>query len=162
MSSPLPPSVSSLLSREELPSLRPQKSYLPLANDIERLDLPIPVLGILHLLNDDIDAAHTLVQSDESNQTSNLIHAILHRREGDYWNSKWWLSRIDHPFLTSFYKNTNDAKQFVDQVESLLDGKGSVTPCGAQRKMADLKQKQWDEMTTLAKWILEQYNIPTS
>ncbi|KAK0491567.1 hypothetical protein IW261DRAFT_1438353, partial [Armillaria novae-zelandiae] len=30
-------------------------------------------------------------QSDDGNLTSNYLHAQLHRREGDYWNSKWWL-----------------------------------------------------------------------
>lgn len=41
----------------------------------------------MHLCNDDIENAHDLAQAHEENMTANLCHAILHRREQDYWNS---------------------------------------------------------------------------
>jgi len=49
------------------------------------------------LYHDHHDAAHDLVQ-DLSDRDGALIHAILHRREPDYWNAKYWFRRIDvHP-----------------------------------------------------------------
>lgn len=42
----------------------------------------------LHLANDDIYACHDIAQASEGDPTADLMHATLHRREGDYWNSK--------------------------------------------------------------------------
>ena len=54
----------------------------------------------MHLLNDDIDNAHNLAQAHEESQTANLTHAILHRREGDYWNS---VAFFNIPKRSKFY-----------------------------------------------------------
>lgn len=53
--------------------------------------------AVAFLYNDHHDEAHDLVQ-DLSCQDGCLIHAILHRREPDYWNAKYWFRRCsDHP-----------------------------------------------------------------
>ncbi len=52
--------------------------------------------GLL-LWNDDLDAAHPLTQSDES-QTGSFWHAIIHRREADFSNANYWWNRTgNHP-----------------------------------------------------------------
>ena len=52
--------------------------------------------GLL-LWNDDLDGAHALIQ-DLPDQTAAFWHAILHRREGDYGNARYWWARTgDHP-----------------------------------------------------------------
>ncbi|MGQ2966671.1 hypothetical protein [Methylophilus sp.] len=40
----------------------------------------------------DWDAAHNIAQ-DYSDHTANWIHAVLHKVEGDVWNSKYWYGR---------------------------------------------------------------------
>lgn len=40
----------------------------------------------------DWDAAHKIAQ-DYSDATANWIHAVLHKVEGDTWNSKYWYGR---------------------------------------------------------------------
>lgn len=40
----------------------------------------------------DWDAAHQIAQ-DYSDSTANWIHAVLHKIEGDAWNSKYWYAR---------------------------------------------------------------------
>ena len=53
------------------------------------------------LYHDHHDLAHDLVQ-DLACQEGVLIHAILHRREPDYWNAKYWFRRVtDHPIYRS-------------------------------------------------------------
>lgn len=53
------------------------------------------------LYHDHHDLAHDLVQ-DLACQEGVLIHAILHRREPDYWNAKYWFRRVtDHPMYRS-------------------------------------------------------------
>lgn len=49
------------------------------------------------LYHDHSDAAHDLV-ADRTDPTAALIHGILHRREPDFWNAKYWFRRCDmHP-----------------------------------------------------------------
>lgn len=43
-------------------------------------------------LDGDWDAAHKIAQ-DYSDTTANWIHAVLHKIEGDVWNSKYWYAR---------------------------------------------------------------------
>lgn len=58
----------------------------------------------LHLLYDDLDGSHSLSQTIEGrgkNQNGDYWHAIMHRREPDYGNAKYWFRRVGpHPVLT--------------------------------------------------------------
>ena len=40
----------------------------------------------------DWDGAHNIAQ-DYSDSTANWIHAVLHKIEGDAWNSKYWYAK---------------------------------------------------------------------
>jgi hypothetical protein len=52
--------------------------------------------GLL-LWNDDLDAAHPIVQDIET-PTGSFWHAIIHRREGDFSNARYWWNRVgSHP-----------------------------------------------------------------
>ncbi|WP_010587408.1 hypothetical protein [Schlesneria paludicola] len=55
----------------------------------------------LHLMNEDFDASHACSQSIEgmgANRTGDYWHAILHRREPDYGNAKYWFRHVGrHP-----------------------------------------------------------------
>jgi hypothetical protein len=78
-----------LLARQPYPPLCPKSVYDPsLTQDIKTLDASPLVRAVLHLANDDIEGCHVIVQDMEGQRTANLLHATLHRREGDYWNSK--------------------------------------------------------------------------
>lgn len=53
--------------------------------------------GLVLLWHDHFDAAHEIVQHLETADAS-YVHAILHRREPDYSNSKYWFRRVrQHP-----------------------------------------------------------------
>ncbi len=43
-------------------------------------------------LDGDWDASHKIAQ-DYSDHTANWIHAVLHKIEGDVWNSNYWYAR---------------------------------------------------------------------
>jgi hypothetical protein len=52
--------------------------------------------GLL-LWNDDLDRAHPIVQDIETS-TGSFWHAIIHRREGDFSNARYWWARTGaHP-----------------------------------------------------------------
>ncbi|MCA9247708.1 MAG: hypothetical protein KDA42_11345 [Planctomycetales bacterium] len=56
-------------------------------------------LGGLWLLYDFLDESHTISQGVETRDGS-FWHGIMHRREGDFSNSKYWFRRVgDHPLF---------------------------------------------------------------
>ena len=48
----------------------------------------------LWVLADDLDRAHTICQAVETPHGA-AWHAVVHRREGDFWNSKYWWHRAE-------------------------------------------------------------------
>jgi hypothetical protein len=59
------------------------------------IDQPSPLessvtTGILYLWHDHWKAAHEIAQSQEGEADHDLLHAIVHRREGDFSNAQYW------------------------------------------------------------------------
>ncbi|BEI88331.1 uncharacterized protein CcaverHIS019_0110490 [Cutaneotrichosporon cavernicola] len=77
------------LFARDLPPLEPEKPWdATLKQHIAALPEHRYVVAALHLANDDIYACHDIVQVDEGEPTADLMHALVHRREGDPFNSK--------------------------------------------------------------------------
>ncbi len=56
------------------------------------------LLGLALCWHDQWDAAHNAVQAHEGDRECDYVHAILHRREGDRGNCKYWLGAVgEHP-----------------------------------------------------------------
>lgn len=62
----------------------------------------------------DWEAAHNIAQ-DMYGAAGSLIHAYLHRVEGDRWNAGYWYDRAGKPF-----PKTTLEQEFETLVESLL------------------------------------------
>jgi hypothetical protein len=46
----------------------------------------------------DWDKSHRIVQQDEVDAMACWIHAVLHKIEGDAWNSRYWYARTSHRY----------------------------------------------------------------
>ncbi len=83
---------------------------------------PACVAG-LWLLAGDLDRSHTISQGIDSSDGS-YWHGIMHRREGDYFNAKYWMRRTSgHPVTQELQRRTpqyRDELAFVDDVERAM------------------------------------------
>lgn len=60
-------------------------------------------------------AAHEIVQADAGDTTACRIHAVLHKIEGDAWNSRYWYARTSHR-----YEDWNDASAELQAIRTEL------------------------------------------
>jgi hypothetical protein len=89
------------LSQKLLPSTRlaqpPHHSTFPkLTGAIADLSLHPTIETVLHMLNSDLPSAHFLVRRMQAPPAVEgmLLHGILHRAEGDFDNSRAWISDV--------------------------------------------------------------------
>lgn len=113
MTVPIPPDspFARLLSEERLMALgpgRPNDAARPLLDALESPSAFAPhsitdramaraCLAGIWLYHDFLDESHRISQ-DIATPTGSYWHGILHRREPDSWNSKYWFDRVGrHP-----------------------------------------------------------------
>lgn len=109
---------------------------------VQRIEAVPEVLAGLWLYVDDLDRSHTISQ-DIHSPTGSYWHAIMHRREGDFWNSKYWFHKVgDHPVIGLL---GYDPSVFVDQCES-----------DQGRNAAELVEIQRQEWKALFDWSLKE------
>jgi hypothetical protein len=91
------------------------------------------------LLHDFLDESHTISQGIET-PSGSYWHAIMHRREGDFWNSKYWYRRVgQHPVLSEIAE-VFDPMAFVDACEAAVKGRGDRERC------LDIQQREWERL----------------
>jgi hypothetical protein len=92
---------------------------------IAALDAPPAVRSALHLWNDSLSRCHALAQ-DIADATGSCLHGVMHRREPDYANAKYWFRQVGaHPIFP-------DVLRAAEGVEALRTA--AWDPC----KMVDL------------------------
>lgn len=78
------------------------------------------VLSGLWLRHDYLDESHRLSQ-DINTPSGSYWHAIMHRREGDFWNSKYWLNKCrGHPALGLISRHAADIINAAPASKDLL------------------------------------------
>jgi hypothetical protein len=100
---------------QAMATLRAQNGRPDAVAWVENIEASAPAKAILWLYVDAIDRAHDLVQ-DMDTHTGAHLHAIVHRREGDFSNSKYWYARVGRQLPAGF-----EARGFVDRCEAAGD-----------------------------------------
>ena len=139
--------VQKLETRDPLPPLAPSEEWdSELTHRIETISLETLFDGQsikdstmgdalqsgLLLWNDALEASHTISQGIES-RTGSYWHGIMHRREPDYSNAKYWFRRVGaHPtfpalreralvLLQSGSTGSDSLADYVEAIEKIED-----------------------------------------
>ena len=73
-------------------------------------------IAVQAALNGDWDKSHHIAQS-YSDISANWIHAVLHKIEGDVWNSKYWYARTNGKKFEDF----SDANEELIAIQNSLE-----------------------------------------
>ncbi len=123
----------------------------------------ILVQGISLLWHDHWNRAHEIAQSREGASDFDLLHAILHRREGDFGNSGYWFRAAGkHPCYLILERRLAEAE---GGLQAVLPGKSRWTAeafldrvrtgvNGSDETKATLMRAQAEEFRAYAEWLL--------
>ena len=91
--------LAAVLLPERLMELGPGTPNEPMRAKIAALKLPPACMAGVWLYHDFLDESHTISQ-ELDDATGSYWHAIMHRREPDAANSKYWFQKVgEHPVL---------------------------------------------------------------
>ncbi|MDA0708743.1 MAG: hypothetical protein O3B73_00870 [bacterium] len=77
-------------------------------------------ISAVWLYHNFLDRSHTISQGILS-QTGSYWHGIMHRREPDFSNSKYWFRKVgDHPLFEDLNKEASAAAQEVEHAPNFL------------------------------------------
>lgn len=71
-------------------------------------------IAVKAALDGDWDKSHKIAQ-DYSDVMANWLHAVLHKIEGDVWNSKYWYARTNG-------KGYEDFADAIEELQVILKG----------------------------------------
>ena len=73
-------------------------------------------IAVQAALDGDWDKSHNIAQ-EYSEDTANWIHAVLHKIEGDEWNSKYWYARTAGKKFEVFSDANEELKAIQDSLK---------------------------------------------
>lgn len=113
--------------------------------------------ALVYLWHDHWDEAHNLAQAHEGDPDCDLVHALLHRREGDSGNSRYWFGEVgEHPAYTDIAADVAQVLSGSPWEHKLLKG-GLWQPAAfviavcSQPQDPDLVRVQAAEMLAIAR-----------
>lgn len=161
----LPDSIQALVDQAPPPELGPGTPDKNIAEQLENreptslfpdraevdLDFAKCCLAGLFLKNNQLDPAHVLSQEVDIKEGS-FWHGIIHRREGDFGNAKYWFGRVGpHPVMEKlkqeFGADYESPQAFVDACANASDA--SDLPA---RRCLEIQQAEWELLFQHCYW----------
>jgi hypothetical protein len=141
---PLGPGTPNRAVRPALAALTAEAILAP--HPIRDGDMARACLAGLWLYHDFLDESHTISQ-DVATTTGSYWHAVMHRREPDAGNSKYWWRRVGaHPVLGQLRERSPEVgyrftspEEFVDFCERVR-GTGGADEGAAER----VQRREWE------------------
>ncbi len=138
-----------------LNKIRSQIANLSIKDDAARMSA---LSALIHLWHDYWNEAHEITQRNEGHPDCDLVHALVHRREGDLSNTQYWLSQIGtHPAYAGIAKNLADKKTVPEKANDFIqngiwNALAFAREVVAHPRDSQLKQIQAHEFLALAQW----------
>jgi hypothetical protein len=80
--------------------------------------------AVIAALAGDWERAHQIAQ-DYEDPLSNWIHAVLHKIEGDAWNSRYWYARAAGKHYEDYQDATEELQKILSILSSFADADGA-------------------------------------
>lgn len=127
--------IAALLVPERLPELGPGSPNVPMKASLQAIDASPACRAGLWLLHDFFDESHAISQELET-QDGSFWHAILHRREPDPSNSKYWWRLVGkHPVLHQLREQAPSLGYVYTTPEAFVDECERVRATGTEAEM---------------------------
>ncbi len=128
-----------------------ESPQLGLADTVSQTGIALCTSG-MWLLAGDLDRSHTISQDLDSAEGS-FWHGIMHRREGDFGNAKYWFRRVgSHPVFEQMGREAADLSPSL-RSGSALDPFAFVDACQrathSGQGVAECRALQWLEWQCL-------------
>jgi hypothetical protein len=94
------------------------------------------LLALALLWHDHLDASHNISQ-DLKDADGSYVHALMHRREGDYENTKYWIARVGKHAVYGQLGKPWDANAMVDRCQK------AVAAGGSDAELIDLQRREY-------------------
>jgi len=155
---PLGPGTPNVAVKAKLRSLSPETVLAP--HPVKDYDMARACLAGLWLYHDFLEESHTLSQAIDT-PTGSYWHGLMHRRDPDYSNAKYWFRRVgthpvyetlstgaaelaalpDVPAAAEFLQRQSewDPFAFIDLCEASLDKQSS-----GEMLCKRIQQKEWE------------------
>ena len=119
---------SDLINLERVNELGPGKENIALLEKIQSVNLDTAFdtkkvsdknsaeacISAIWLLHDFLDKSHQISQSIPT-PTGSFWHGIMHRREGDFWNSKYWFRQVGNHSI--FSRLNSEVRQLLKSTD---------------------------------------------
>jgi hypothetical protein len=113
------------------------------AHVVAAADMAACCVAGVWLLHDCLDESHTISQGIDT-PSGSFWHGIMHRREGDFSNAKYWFRHVgQHPVFDALGERANvaawDPFVFVDTCQAVARGNSD-----ARERCLDIQQAEWE------------------